>query len=101
LKLTLRTRFRLFFWGAVRELAVASAAMRELRQYRDGLNGLVDGFLNAQPPVPNVLYIMVDSRIALNVIEHAYGVDHPYTLRMHEVIGHISRQAQVAPPRLN
>ena len=99
MKLTLRTRFRLFFQGAIRELAVASAAMRELRLYRDGLNGIVEGVVDAHPPTQGVVYLLIDSRIFLSVVERAYGVDHPHAVRARAAVEHTARQAQAEQTR--
>jgi hypothetical protein len=98
-KLTLRTRFRLFFRGAIRELAVASAAMRELRLYRDGLNGVVEGVVNAQPPEQGVVYLMIDSRIFIAVVERTYGADHPHAVRARAAVEHTAMQAQAEQAR--
>lgn len=94
-KLTLRSRLRLFFYGAIRELEVASAALRELRQYRDGLNALVGAIVNTQPPQHGAMHLLVDAVPVLRIVEQVYGVDHPWVVVVKAQIEHAKLQRAV------
>jgi hypothetical protein len=78
MSLALRDRFRLFFRGAAKELALAASHARELRRYRDGLNELAEWCAAPFRPVEGRLYVRLDSELLVRVVERVYGVDHPY-----------------------
>jgi hypothetical protein len=80
MSLALRDRFRLFFRGAVREMALAASHARELRRYRDGLNEIADWCAAPFQPVEGRQYTMVDSELIARVVERVYGVDHPHAV---------------------
>jgi len=94
--LALRLRLRLFFKGAVKELALIATLQRDHRTYRDGMNhlvaALVDDGMNhlvaalvaLSGPTPNTLYVMIDSAHLLRIIQRVYGPDHPWAIKLVE-----------------
>ena len=84
-KLVVRDRFRLFFKGAVKELALVASLTREYRLYRDGMNNLVDALVDfGNPPKPQTLYVMIDSAVLLAIVHRVYGTGHPWTAKLVE-----------------
>jgi hypothetical protein len=79
-RLAIRDRFRLFFRGTAKELALAASHARELRRYRDGMNDLAEFVATPFRPINMRQYTLVDSELLLRVIERIYGVDHPWAV---------------------
>lgn len=82
MSLTVRDRFRLFFKGAVLELALIAKLKAEHRAYRDALNNLVQTLVEHEAASPGRLYVMVDSETLVRIVRGVYGPEHPWSLKL-------------------
>jgi|HubBroStandDraft_6_1064221.scaffolds.fasta_scaffold285413_4 hypothetical protein len=89
MKLALRDRFRLFFWGAVRETALIAQYAREYRIYRDNLNAIIERLVvspDMEALKEGVCYVLVDAAFVQRVVERVYGPDHPWAISYREQV---------------
>jgi|HubBroStandDraft_4_1064222.scaffolds.fasta_scaffold03444_2 hypothetical protein len=84
MKLTVADRFRLFFYGAVKEMAAFNRLAQEHRVFRDAFAGVTDLVLCAEPK-PGRAYAMVEVGPLLRLFERVYGTDHPHTVRLRQI----------------